>query len=76
MAALRVRRTWWISQRPTPEVSLFCCRRGVAADRECCAVPFQLALPPRNAAAEPRLFGRNAWSIYDAATTISARIQS
>lgn len=47
MAALRVRRTWWISQRPTPEVPLFrlLARRWRPVDRrERRTASFQLAL--------------------------------
>ncbi len=63
MAALRVRRTWWISQRPTPEVPLFrlLARRWRPVDRrERRAVPFQLALsaaetpPPGRASFGPQ----------------------
>ena len=57
MAALRVRRTWWISQRPTPEVPLFrlLARRWRPVDHSERNAPlFPLALP----APEPRPLNR------------------
>ena len=60
MAALRVRRTWWISQRPTAEVPLFrlLARRWRPVDRrERCPVTFQLALPAETPPLSRNWFG-------------------